>query len=123
LKEIIDNVLGSNSNNYFINDLFNNFISIYQEQIIPNLTLNQLGAIGHIFACIFILMCLLSLITIFYSDFLITNLNLEEKYPKLAKIIKLRKKFQQYYFILNSLGILLTSITIIYVNIIVFIYK
>ena len=123
LKEIIDNVLGSNSNNFINNDFFNNFISIFQEQILTKLTLNQIGAIGHISISIFIIFCLLSLITIFFSDYFINNLNLEEKYPKLNKFIKLRKKFQQYYFILNSLGILLASITIIYINILVFIYK
>jgi hypothetical protein len=123
LEEIIDNVLGSNSNNFIINDFFNNFISIFQEQILPKLTLDQVGAIGHISISIFIIFCLLSLITIFFSDYFINNLNLEEKYPKFNKFIQLRRKFQQYYFILNSLGILLASITIIYINILVFIYK
>ena len=42
-----------------------------------------------------------SIVFIFFGDYLIKRFNLEVKYPKLAKIIALRRKFQRYYLILN----------------------
>ena len=41
---------------------------------------------------------LLSVIFIFYGNILIEKYDLENKYPRLAKIIQLRRKFQKYYF-------------------------
>jgi len=45
-----------------------------------------------------ILSALISIIFIFYGNILIEKYNLENKYPKLAKLIQLRQKFQKYYF-------------------------
>jgi len=42
-----------------------------------------------------------SLIFIFYGDYLLNRFNIELRFPKLAKIIKLRKQFQKYYLISN----------------------
>jgi len=53
---------------------------------------------------------LTSIIFIFYGDILIKKYDLENKYPKLAFIIQLRRKFQKYYFKLNCLFILLVVI-------------
>lgn len=44
---------------------------------------------------------LLSILFIFYGDFLLNKYNLETRYPRLAKIIILRRKFSKYYLILN----------------------
>jgi len=41
---------------------------------------------------------LLSIIFIFYGNILIEKYDLENRYPKLAKLIKLRRKFQNFYF-------------------------
>ena len=41
---------------------------------------------------------LLSIIFIFYGNILIEKYDLVNRYPKLAKIIQLRRKFQKYYF-------------------------
>jgi hypothetical protein len=49
---------------------------------------------------------LISIFFIFYGDYLINRFQLEVKYPKLAKIIKLRRIFQRYYLIIDSLMIL-----------------
>lgn len=46
-----------------------------------------------------ILSCLITKILILYGNFLIKKFNLNEKYPKLAKFIELRIKFQRYYLI------------------------
>jgi|SRR5882672_2003644 len=49
---------------------------------------------------------LISLIFVYYGDVLLTKFNLESRFPKLAKIIKLRRKFSRYYFLLDCLLIL-----------------
>jgi len=49
---------------------------------------------------------LTSIIFIFYGNILIEKYDLENKYPKLAYIIQLRRKFQKYYFKFNCLLIL-----------------
>jgi len=41
---------------------------------------------------------LISIIFIFYGNVLIEKYEIENKYPKLAKLIQLRRKFQKYYF-------------------------
>jgi len=54
---------------------------------------------------------LLSIIFIFYGDILIKKYDLENKYPKLAHLIQLRREFQKYYFKYNCLLILIVIIT------------
>lgn len=59
--------------------------------------------------------CLLSIVFIFYGDQLIIKYKIEERYPKLATIIKLRRKFQNYYFKINCLfilGIIITEVSL-----------
>ena len=71
--------------------------------------------------CIFILLCLISVISAFYGNLFINKYNLEEKYPKLSGLIKLRIKLQHYYIVSNVIFILIALIVIIYVNFITFI--
>jgi hypothetical protein len=47
-----------------------------------------------------ILSALTSVVFIHYGDILIEKYDLVNKYPKLAKFIELRQKYQKYYFIL-----------------------
>jgi hypothetical protein len=49
---------------------------------------------------------LISIIFIFYGDYLIKKYKIEVNYPKLAKIISLRRKFQKYYLIVDFLIII-----------------
>src|SRR3979411_440646 len=82
--------------------LFNNNLNKY----ISQLNFEQLGAFVHLSTSIFMLFCLLSIITIIYSDFLINYFKLEDKYPKLSRILKIRKMFQQYYLFINFIFII-----------------
>lgn len=103
---------GSNSNNFL-----NNFNSFFD--YLSSLSTEHLGALGHIFASIFILFCLFSLISVFYGEKLIEYFNVEKRFPSLSNFIKLRRKFQHYYFLLNVILIVITLIYVIYVNLIV----
>ena len=54
-----------------------------------------------IFSNTLILVCSISIIYTLFGNYLINRFNLEEKYPKLNKFIKLRVKFQNYYLKIN----------------------
>jgi len=53
------------------------------------------------------LISLFSIIATIYGDKLIIYLNLEKKYPKIAKFIELRRKIKQSYIILNGILIIM----------------
>jgi hypothetical protein len=59
---------------------------------------------------------------VYYGDKIIIYFNLENKWPKLAKFIQLRRKFQDYYIRINALIIILILIFVIYINIKIIIY-
>nr|YP_010697780.1 hypothetical protein P1R16_mgp16 [Porodaedalea niemelaei]WCF76676.1 hypothetical protein [Porodaedalea niemelaei] len=48
-----------------------------------------------------IISCLISIIFIFYGDYLIQRFDLENKYSTIYKIKSLRVKYQRYYLIMN----------------------
>jgi hypothetical protein len=58
-----------------------------------------------------ILSSIISIIYIFYGDYLLKKFNIEQKYPKLAKVIELRRKFQNYYLLI-SIGWIISSVLI-----------
>lgn len=68
-------------------------------------------AISMILGKSVIFSALTSIIFIFYGDILIKKYDLENRYPKLAFIIQLRRKFQKVYFKYNCLLILTVIIT------------
>jgi hypothetical protein len=124
LSEVIDLVFksgGDSESKFSFVDNISKFISLYQDYL-STLTLMQTGALFHIIVSIFRIFCLFTIIGIFYGETLIRYFKLEEKYPKLAKFIQIRRKFQQYYFALNMLLIFIALSTVIYANILVFIY-
>ena len=51
-----------------------------------------------------------SLIFILYGDYILKKYNIESRYPKIAKIIQLRRQFQRYYMILSILMIIFVCI-------------
>jgi hypothetical protein len=57
-----------------------------------------------------------SIVFIYYGDVLIEKYDLVNKYPKIAKFIELRRKYQKYYLIFNSLLIVIVVITEILVG-------
>lgn len=83
---------------------------------LSTLSVYELCILMNVFLCIFIFTCLISILFAFYGNYFISKFNLEEKYPKFRKIIRLRVQFQQYYIILNSLAITLALSLQFYVN-------
>lgn len=100
--------------NFIMDDFFNSY-----KEFLTTLTSHQIGALANLIFSSIILSCLISLIFIWTGDYLIKRFNLEERYPKLAKFIQLRRKFQNYYFIINIFTIFMCIGIQIYADIIV----
>jgi hypothetical protein len=108
-----------------INTLLNNSGNNSQyldslQAFFEGLNYEQNLAIVHISGSIFIIFSLINIISIFYGDRLIIFFDLENKYPKIAKFIQIRRKLQQLYLLVNIGLILIVLIIIIYINIIEF---
>ena len=78
-------------------------------QFAVSLLLINYGVINAVITIIFIL----------YGDYLINKFQLDKKYPKLARIIQLRKKFQRYYLFLSFFFIIFSSLVEIFCSIII----
>ena len=121
IKEFMDWVYNSNNGNKCSNnpsswiDSFKEFLNEWNA-FISTLTLEQLGALAHLLSAISIFFCLSSIITIIYSNMLLNYFKIEEKFPRLARYIRIRQKFQQYYLFINFLIIILILLALIFIN-------
>ena len=100
IKDIMENI------NHFLSDL-------NQEQLL---------AVTHISGFIFIIYCIIAIVLAIFGDKIILKLDLENRYPKLSKIIKLRRKIYEYNIIFNILLIFMVLVAIIYLNILILIH-
>lgn len=124
ITSIIDNLKsskGSGSNSLtdwtdwsFISNLFTNI-----QNYIETLTLDQKAALINICLTFSILVSTISIIGIFVGDRIVEYLQLEHKFPRIARYFELRRKFRYYYFIWNSFLILLMILLILSFNIFV----
>lgn len=112
LLEIIKNSSSGSNTNFMADsnliDSINNFVS--------NLTPLENLAVMHISASCIILFSLFSILSVFYGEFYIQKFNLETKFPRLAKFIQLRRKFQHYYILSEFILISLVLIGSTYVD-------
>lgn len=89
----------------------NNFINIFKELIFslnfalawqqPSAATEQSIVVIHIFGALTILFLIFSILTILYINFLIEYFDINNKYPKLKKIIDYKLKFSRYFIIFN----------------------
>jgi hypothetical protein len=122
VNNIIDKVLDfinkstpPSSNN---NLTFQNILDQYY-QYFDSLTTIQKGALAHILFCIGLLFCIFDILLAYYSDKIIIYFKLETKYPKLAKYIQLRRKFQNYYIKFNFILIIVLVLFVLCENILI----
>ena len=97
-----------------INELINSF-----KDYVTTLNVEQLLSLINILSACFILLSLFDIFLINLGNDLIDYFALEDKFPKLAKFIRLRKKITKYNNIINYLIIILALLFIIYVNLLV----
>ena len=91
------------------------YINEFKEYL-STLSANELCLIINIFSSIFILTCIISILFAVSGNFLIEKFSLDQKLPKLSKIIQLRVKLQHYYVYVNSIFIILAVLSLIFVN-------
>lgn len=90
------------------------------QNFFDGLNYQQNLAVVHISGSLFILFSLINIISIFYGEKLIFYFDLENKYPKITKFIQIRRKFQQYYLLINLILIISVLLIIIIINIFLF---
>ena len=108
----------SNSKINLISEI-DKLITEYKEYI-ATLNLEQLCHLITITSTCFILICFLNVIVLMYADKLIDYFNLELKFPKIARIIRIRKNLNKFSIFTNLLLIFIVLLFILYVNLITF---
>lgn len=88
---------------------------------ISNLNYFQTLALSHLCCIVFITLSLVSLVSLYFGDYLIDKFNIKEKYPRIYKFIQLRRSFQIFYLIKDITIIFITLILLTYININLFI--
>ena len=96
-QEVLDLVEGEGSVSQ--SGLFENVDYLLEQYrlFIASLSLDQIVIVYNLICFSAILMTISSLSLIFVGDYLIENLKLEIKYPKLAKYIQFKKRMNQHY--------------------------
>lgn len=110
----LKNYVKSDSSSIIPEDLLN-LIKEFNEYL-NSLSVMELCLVLNISTCVFILSCIISILFAVSGNYLIQNFSLEEKMPKLSKIIKLRVKFQYYYILINSVFVIFATLFLIFVN-------
>lgn len=118
LEKLQDFIMDYNSRNKFTSsgtDLFNQFQDIFK-----NLSLVDLCILIDIIGILIIFSCVMSIIFAYYGNYLISKYTLDQKFPRLSKLINLRVKFQHYSIFINLFLIIVTLIILLLINLLTF---
>lgn len=118
LEKLQDFIMDYNSRNEFTSsgtDLFNQF-----QEILKNLSLVDLCILIDIIGILIIFSCVMSIIFAYYGNYLISKYTLDQKFPRLSKLINLRVKFQHYSIFINLFLIIVTLIVLLLINLLTF---
>ena len=114
LQDIINN---SDISSY-ISDFLDNF-----RKFVDLLNLEQLVALFNIIGYVTILFTLFSITTLLIGDYLIDNLKLEIRFPKLAKLIRIKQILNKHSLFFNIIMFYVIVITFIIMNIYMLLLK
>jgi hypothetical protein len=103
-------------------DISTNFAFDFVWEYIESLTILQKFAFAIFCFSDVILTSLITIIFILYGEYLIKRFDLENKYPKLSKIIQLRRNLQKYSIFISLMWILLVVLTEIIVSLLILFY-
>lgn len=81
------------------------------------LGLGETIAAVNLSGCLVVIVSMISIIIVLYSDTLIEKYKIVERYPRLTNIIEIRRKFQKYYLIWDISVILCVLIIMASLNI------
>ena len=115
-SEILD-ILDKTKNKFMEDNPIFNIINNFKEYL-ASLSTIEICLIINISSCVFIITCIISILFAVSGNYLIDKFSLEEKLPKLSKVIQLRVKFQRYYIFINTVFIILAIFSLLFINII-----
>lgn len=92
LSKILEEI--SSSKNNYLND-FSGIINRYKD-FLSSMTLEQLVSFLNILGLIVITSCIISIIIIFYIDHIFKYFDIEQRYPKIATFVRLRRRYQLF---------------------------
>jgi hypothetical protein len=113
-NEIAD-ILNNTKEKFMDDNPIFNLITDYKEYL-ATLSSFEICLIINITSCVFIFTCIITILFSIPGNYLINKFSLEQKLPKLSKIIQLRVKFQNYFVFINSVFIIIAIISLIFVN-------
>ena len=113
-QEIVD-ILDNKKDKFLGDNPIFNIIKDFKEYL-ASLSVMEICLVINITSCVFIITCIISILFAISGNYLIDKLSLEHKFPKLSKIIQFRVKFQYYYIVVNSVFIIITILSLIFVN-------
>lgn len=96
-----------------------NFIKDYIDNLyvfFGQMSGEQIAAVSHFLSALVMLFCLMSVMAVVYGDYLINYLKLEEKYPRLARFIQIRRKFQHFYLFIDFSLLIVLLLGQMYIN-------
>lgn len=114
LSSEVSNIVESNIFSFF-NDFYINY-----KDFLTTLTIEQHACLFNFFGYLIIFFAINSVIIIYYGDLLIKYFNLEMKYPKLTRLIQLRRKILTYHLLINFIFIYIVIIIFISINLYIF---
>ena len=101
-------------------EYFSEMRGVINEEL-ASLSSEQLCCLSNALGFIMVLGGLVTITTILIGQYFIDYFKLEQRFPKLAKYIKLRQTFKKYYLIVNLIIMFLISIFFVALNIFMFI--
>ena len=81
-----------------------------------SLSFEQMVAVAHLSSAICMLVFLLSIISILFGDQLINYFKLEERFPKLSFILRIRRKLNKISLFISFSVIISILLSLIYIN-------
>ncbi len=122
LQKLVEKISNSsNSSNFIPEDSLMNLDWILKSpkdwrDFFNSLSVEEMAAYTHMLIAFTILLCLYSIVSILFGDFLINKFKLEDKHPLLARLLHYRSKVQNYSIMWNIIIISLLCIGMLCVN-------
>lgn len=113
--ENIQKVVNDINNEYQNLNFISNFSLSDYYKFLETLTVEKLGALTVLIFSGVIFSGCINIISIYFGEYLIIKYKIDERYPKLAKFIQLRRTLQRYYLIYSLSIIMFSSVFLIVV--------
>lgn len=120
-EKLVD-FLKKSKENFSPSDIFEQYEHFVEnfKNYLSTLSIEQTFAFLHIIFFIVMIILVYNIAIVFYSELFIKYLSIDNKYPKFARFIEIRRKFQRYYMTWNLIVLLIILIILLLLNLLVF---